>query len=162
MSNRFGMTVARRVTVTALLLLLIGAHLVDLVVDSEQWPFSNYPMYSWKETQHFIESQRLLGVRADNGQEISLQPREFTEPFDQSRLAEAFKQIDRAPDAAERWSKAMPNLFDIYERRRRAGQHSGPALRGMRAYFTRHELDPEARNLEHPEHRKLLAEIMRP
>jgi hypothetical protein len=30
----------------------------------------------------------------------------------------------------------------------------------MRIYKTRHELDPEAKNLDHPEYRKLLAETI--
>jgi hypothetical protein len=152
----------RRAWVTAGLVLFIAVHLVELARDKEHWPFFSYPMYSWLERDRAVLSHRLVGVLAENGEEVTLQERSLIQPFDQSRLADAFSLISKAPDASARWAAVVPDLFARYERRRREGVHGGRPLKGMRVYLTRHELDAWARNLERPERRDLAAEFMKP
>jgi hypothetical protein len=153
------MTRARRTVVTLLLAGLIGMHLFELARDSEHWPFCSYPMYSWLEDDDpAVEGQRLMGLRADNGEEIWLHGRQYVDPFDPSRLHEASLHITEAADAKTRWDRALGDLLRRYEERRQASLHDGPKLKGMRIYQTRHDLHPEAANLATPTRRQLLAE----
>lgn len=152
------MTPVRRVLVGLGLLGLVGLHLYELARDSEHWPFCSYPMYSRLEEEPTVESQRLVGLHAETGAEIWLHGRKYTDPFDQSRLAEAFGLIGSAGDSRERWDRALGDLLQRYEQRRLAGLHDGPKLRGMRVYHTRHALHPQAKNRAHPEFRQLRAE----
>ena len=51
-------------------------------------------------------------------------------------------------------------MLTRYEARRRAGQHDGPALRGVRLYLLRWRLvDRVPRNPDAPDERRLLLEI---
>ena len=153
------MTPLRRRVVTLLLVGLIGMHLFELARDSEHWPFCSYPMYSWLEDDDpAAQTQRLMGLHADTGEEIRLHGRQYIDPFDQSRLAEVSLHITDAPDAKSRWDLALGDLLQRYEERRQARLHGGPKLKGMRIYQTRHDLHPEAKNLATPTRRVLLAE----
>jgi hypothetical protein len=152
------MTRLRRMVVTLGLLGLVGAHIYELALDSEHWPFCSYPMYSRLEDDPTVESQRLVGLHAETGEEIWLHGRQYIDPFDRSRLAEAFELIGSGDDAQARWDRALQDLLQRYEERRLAGLHDGPKLRGMRVYHTRHALHPEAKNRAHPEYRQLRGE----
>ena len=151
------MTTGRRRFATAIVLALIGTHGFELARDTEHWPIFTYPMYSGLEQERAITSNRLVGVRED-GEEVPLQAARYLYPFDQSRLADGFHEMQRARDGRRRMTDAARDVLRRYETRRRAGLHDGPPLVRIRAYRVRHELDPQARNFARPERRQLLAE----
>jgi hypothetical protein len=153
-----GMSLQRRSLVSVGLLLLIGIHAYENLIDHEHWPFCSYPMYSWLERERSVSAHRLAGILAD-GEETPIQANEYTYPLDQARFSDALWRIEREPDAKAREQSLLEDMLQRYERRRRAGDHSGPAIVGLRLYRTKHELRPWAENLVRPEHRDLLAEV---
>lgn len=82
----------------------------------------------------------------------------YIQPFDKTRLTSALQGIARAPDSEPRLREAMRDVFTRYEAARVAGQHSGPALQGIRAYRVTWQLDPRARNRDRPDQRELVLE----
>ncbi len=76
--------------VYALLAVIMGGSFYDLIVDLEHWPFSQYPMYSDLEKSRSLTAFRLFGI-TDEGSEISLDNIRYLQPFDNSRLPEAFE-----------------------------------------------------------------------
>jgi len=153
------MSASRRRLVNVFLSFLIAGSLYDIVRDQEHWPFSQYPMFSGIWTATSFDWYRLVGVR-DDGRELILDSLEFIRPFDQSRLNFAFSRLDDGPDAARRVKAAVMNCLARYERLRRQGRNDGPPLRAMRLYLFGWTLDPEARNVDTPERRRLIAEVV--
>jgi hypothetical protein len=151
------MTAIRRVVVNALLACLVCGSLYDIVRDSEHWPFSQYPMFSgiWRATT--FRWYRLVGVREDGG-EVVLDRARYIQPFDQSRLHLAFVQLAARADAGRALQSAVANCLSRYERQRVNGVHDGPPLRAMRLYLLEWRLEPDARNVDHPDGRQLVAE----
>jgi hypothetical protein len=156
------MTPVRRIAVTVGLVALVGLHLLDLARDTEHWPICSYPMYSDLEDEPTIVSKRLAGLREDTGAEMWLHDQGYIGPFDKSRLAVVFDRILEEGGSKARWDRALGDLLQRYEQRRKAGLHDGPRLKGMRVYETKHELHPEAKNRHAPEYRQLLAEAEAP
>lgn len=150
----------RMAIVNLLLVLLIAGSIYDIVTDQEHWPFSQYPMFSgvWRATT--FRWYRLVGVRED-GREVTLDDRHYIEPFDQSRLHAAFVRLAERPDAARDLHAAVANCLERYERQRLTGRHDGPALHEMRLYQFEWRLDPDARNVDTPDARHLIAEAAR-
>ena len=137
------MTPLRRTVVTLLLVGLIGVHLFELARDSEHWPFCSYPMYSWLEDDDpAVETQRLMGLHAETGEEIWLHGRQYIDPFDQSRLAEVSLHITDAPDSKARWDRAARRSL-----RMSSSEH-----------FRERITEAYAKNLATPTRRVLLAE----
>jgi hypothetical protein len=137
----------------------IGIHAAETYRSTEHWPFCSYPMYSGVQHEaDGVTSTRVVGVLA-SGEEVRLQSAALLFPFDQARIANAFDAMQRGADPERRSQTALRGVLSTYEARRRAGHHDGPALRGMRLYWTKHRLDPDARNLAHPDERVLLAEV---
>jgi len=160
--SRFRTTGRQHLLVSFLVVALCGLHAFEFAIDGEHWPFCAYPMYSGLEHERAVTAYRLVGIRADSGAEEPLQAGALLYPFDQSRLSGAFVRMVGAPDAEARRNDAVRDLLRRYEARRLARSHVGPALKGMRLYKTRHELDPWARNVAHPERRDLLTEVTVP
>ena len=151
------MTLLRRTIVNGLLAFLVCGSLYDIARDQEHWPFSQYPMFSgiWRATT--FRWYRLVGVRDDGG-EVVLDRSRYIQPFDQSRLHLAFVQLAQRSDADTAIHAAVANCLARYERQRALGEHDGPPLRAMRLYLLEWHLDPEARNVDHPDGRQLVAE----
>lgn len=148
----------RRWIVNVFLGCLVAGSLHDIVRDQEHWPFSQYPMFSgiWRETS--FSWYRLVGVEPDGG-EMILDDSRYIRPFDQSRMHLALVRLAHGDDAERRVTAAVANALERYERQRAIGQHDGPALRAMRLYLFEWRLDPDARNVDTPDRRQLIAEV---
>ncbi|HEY1923388.1 MAG TPA: hypothetical protein VGG44_11615, partial [Tepidisphaeraceae bacterium] len=97
----------------AVILFIIGGSFLDLARDTEHWPWSCYPMYSYPESGTTFNDLRLYGVLAsDPKSELSLYTDErFTQPFDQSRMAEALAATSWLPGIDD----GMRNCLKRYE-----------------------------------------------
>lgn len=145
----------RLLLVYGLLAVILGGSLIDLIRDTEHWPFSQYPMYSGTVESRTFSSFRLFGV-TENGSEIYLHDdMRFLQPFDNSRLPQAFERVAENNQLKE----AVVDCFRRYEALRRAGRHNGPRLQAMRLYRVYWVLDPWARNIDHPDHKDLFVEV---
>ena len=157
-SPNTGISRPRLIVIYGLFTFILLGSLLDLVRDTEHWPWSCYPMYSYMETGTKFDDLRMYGVLND-GSEISLYAYErYLQPFDQSRLAEILQVVDRKPE----FSKALENCYQRYEAMRRAGKHDGPALVGMRVYHVYWTLDPYGKTIEHPDSKTRVGEYMEP
>jgi hypothetical protein len=150
----------RYLVVSAFLAFLIGGSLYDIAIDGEHWPFSQYPMFSgvWRATT--FRWYRLAGVR-DDGQEVMLDRARYIRPFDSSRLHLAFVRIAARPDKEQALHAAVADCLERYERLRQSGAHDGPPLRAMRLYLLGWQIQANARNVDHPDERLLVAQAMK-
>ncbi len=144
----------------AVMAIILGPSIVDSVRDSEHWPWSCYPMYSFMETGTKFDDYRLYGVPKDNpNTEISLFAHEqYLQPFDQSRLAEILHAVADSP----RLHDGLLNCLKRYDALRRGGHHDGPELVKLRMYHVFWTLDPHGATIEKPDRRELIAEVSLP
>ena len=133
----------------------------DIATRQEHWPFSDYPMFAAIHRATVLEWPRLFGVTAD-GSEIALVSHEYLWPLDQSRLPIGLRHIYATERNATRLHAALEDCLERYERRRIAGRHDGPALRGIRLYVVAWDIEPYARNLDQPRSRQLIGEATLP
>jgi hypothetical protein len=83
------------------------------------------------------------------------------QPFDQSRLAEAFGEM-AARSRQERgplMTRALRDLLHQYDRLRQKDVHRYPQLAGLRVYRLSWVPDPHLGNVDHPNQKTLLAEV---
>lgn len=154
------MTAARRALVYGLMATIVIGHLYDVVTGREHWPFSPSPMYSHLNRDFVLDVPRIVGVRGDGvAAEFPLRETRYLAPFDQSRLGQALNAMLQAPDGRARVATALADCLARYERRRRAGEHDGPPLSGLRLYHAHWRLDPAARNVEQPDGQDLVVEV---
>jgi hypothetical protein len=142
------------------ILFIIGGSFLDLARDTEHWPWSCYPMYSYPESGTTFSDLRLYGVIAgDPKSELPLYNDErFVQPFDQSRMAEVLAKTSWMPGIDD----GLRNCLKRYETLRRAGRHDGPALSGLRLYKVYWTLDPWGANIDKPDKKVLLHEVSLP
>lgn len=158
------MTFARRRFVARLIWGLIGAHLLAIVFKTDEWPLSNYSMYSVRQQPVF--TWRVLYGVTQEGSEIRLQDSKYWTPFSASKLSQSLAQAQRRDDKVQKQGGAAPPLlpaaiagtFENYERGRASGKHAGPELRGLRLYEVTWRIDPMLANRDQPSERRLLVE----
>ena len=155
-----GISPGRLTLIYALFAFILVGSFLDLVRDTEHWPWSCYPMYSEPEHGTTFTDVRLYGVLAsDPTQEISLYTDErYLQPFDQTRMNE----ILRSTWTNRNIDSALWNCLTRYEGMRKAGKHDGPELAGLRIYNCFWTLDPYGKTIEHPDKKVKLAEFMKP
>jgi GT2 family glycosyltransferase len=153
----------RRATLVHLLVAaLVGASAYDIRTGREHWPFSPYPMFSDVERLWTLDGLRLFGLTDEaTPREIPLLDSDVIAPFDQARLAAAFRRTANDPARQELVAAMLNDCLDRYERRRNSGRHDGPALRAIRLYDLHWTLDPNASNVDTPDRRRLVAQIDR-
>jgi hypothetical protein len=156
------MNARRRWLVVALVTVMVGGHLYDLVTDREHWPFSQYPMYSHAAEAWSMLIPRLAGVRSDGAGELPLWETRYLAPFDQARLVQALQTMLQEPDGRARVTTALTDCLARYEARRRVGEHDGPALTGLRLYHVLFTLERTAANVDRPDRRDLVLEVTMP
>jgi hypothetical protein len=139
--------------------LLLAGSMYDIVRDQEHWPFSQYPMFSTVWRAREFTWHRLYGV-TETGEEFALVDHGYITPFDQSRLPKALRQIARQGDSDRRLRQAVADCFARYHDLRNRGTHAGPPLRALRLYEVHWILDPQGRNVDRPDRRKLLSEYV--
>jgi hypothetical protein len=142
----------------AVILCILVPSLLDIALDREHWPFSNYPMYSQSETRYETGTLRLYGV-LDGTREFPLLDPAHIAPFDAARLRSALLRLRRSEDRHRLLRVALSDCLERYERGRRDGAHTGPPLSGMRLYELRWSLEDAPRNVDHPDGKELLAEV---
>jgi len=141
---------------------ITGGGLVAIATGTERWPFSRYPMYS-KIRPASYSMPVLFGVTEAPEREFPLFAKPYLYPFNTAGLRDAFVlHLRRDAARSEAPRQALLDCLRRYERRRRAGLHDGPALRGMRLYQLTWALLPGASNFERPEGKELLLEVGRP
>jgi hypothetical protein len=155
------MTTPRLVIAHLLILFVIAGSAYDIGTRQEHWPFSNYPMFSTVHQRPFLTWLRLFGVTADN-REIALLSYNDLWPLDQSRLPLGLRRMADAPDSGPRVQAAITDVILRYNKRRAAGEITGPELRAIRLYRMGWSLEPFAANLDRPSSRELLAEAAAP
>jgi hypothetical protein len=153
----------RRVTLVQFLVAaLVGASAYDIRTGQEHWPFSPYPMFSDVERLWTLDGFRLFGVTDEaSPREIPLLESDLIAPFDQARLAAAFRRTYNDPARRDLLAVMLTDCLERYERRRALGQHEGPALRAVRLYDFHWTLDPHATNVDTPDRRRLIAQVDR-
>jgi len=150
----------RRALLSLVFALLIGGSVYDIVRDEEHWPFSQYPMFSGVWHSPTFTWLRLVGVTSD-GREFPLDDNRYVAPFDQSRLAKAFRQILDTPSRAGRRDEALASFLSRYRQLAAERRHDGPPLRALRLYELEWTIDPWAANVDHPDRRRLISEVQR-
>jgi hypothetical protein len=137
---------------------LIAGSLYDIIRNEEHWPFSQYPMFNGVWRSSTFTWLRVFGVTAD-GRELPFDANRYIAPFDQSRLPKALGQLRDRPDGPERLQRALDVLLSRYDALGGEGDHAGPPLAALRLYELTYTIDPAAANVNHPDSRRLLAEV---
>jgi hypothetical protein len=154
------MSTSRRAFLSLLFAALIGGSFYDIVRDEEHWPFSQYPMFRGVWRSPTFKWPRVFGVTAD-GHEWPLQEDRYIQPFDQSRLASAFRRVLQMPDGQSRLNEALSELLVRYDQLAAERVHDGPPLAGLRLYELEWTIDAAATNVARPDRRRLLGEVVR-
>jgi hypothetical protein len=152
------MSFTRRTVVNIVLVALIAGSAYDIATDQEHWPFSQYPMFSGVWRSPTFTWLRLFGVTAD-GREFPLDNNRFIAPFDQSRLPKALRRILDGRDGEARVRTALADCLARYEELRRQKRHEGPQLAALRLYEVEWTIEPDAANVDRPDHRAFVAEV---
>ena len=148
----------RRRVVYALALILVVGHLWDNIFVTEHWPFSRYQMYSYMPKIERLRKIRLYGVTSER-EEIELIADIHFAPFTMARFDAAMKTLLKPPVDPAVTSEALSSFAAFYERGRIEGRHDDPPLHALRVYKVRWDLEPQARNVGHPDKRVLLLEF---
>jgi hypothetical protein len=150
----------RVLVVYGLMVFILGGSVLDAVRDTEHWPWSSYPMYSFMETGTTFDDYRLYGVPKENpNTEISLFTDErYLQPFDPSRMAEVLEIVNGEPGL----HGGLANCLTRYEALRRGGRHEGPELVKLRMYHVFWTLDPRGATIEKPDRKELIDEVTLP
>jgi glycosyltransferase involved in cell wall biosynthesis len=148
----------------AIVLLLMAVMVVgsiwDIVFDREDWPLSQYPMFSTVDLRPALQVIRVVGVTRETvPREIPLLDDRSIGPLDQCRLSTALARVFNNPSRRSLGPAMLRGVLDLYEARRAGGENEGPPLDAVRAYDMTWRLDADARNVDRPEVRRLLAEV---
>jgi len=153
---RSRMTRGQLIVANCVVFALVGTQAVDIGLQREDWPFSNYPMYTGEQTDQ-LRWIRLYGV-AQAG-EFPLTPERQLRPFDSVRVHYSLGQLLTQADHGTSTRRALQNLHELYERGRRAGEHTGPPIQALRLYRVSWRIEPGLTNRSAPEERELLYEL---
>jgi glycosyltransferase involved in cell wall biosynthesis len=152
----------RYVMVMLLMAVILGGSAFDIVEDREDWPLSQYPMFSTVDAAPVLRSIRLMGVtREAPVREIALLDGDLIAPLDQCRLSTGLARTFGNRSRRALAPAMMHGVLERYELRRMNGEHGGPPLKDVRAYAMTWTLDPDARNADRPDEKRLLAEVER-
>jgi len=154
-AGKVAMSKPRLLVVYALGAVIFGGALFDLVRDTENWPFSPYPMFS-EIPPKTLSMLRLYGVvQRSPLVEIQLDNNLYLQPFDTSRVADALNHARQE----NRLDEGVIDCLTRYEALRRAGRHHGPPLVAMRIYLVTWTPTPSASNIDRPDRKELWTEV---
>ncbi len=152
----------REFFVYALIFMIAGGSLFDIVADKEHWPFSPYPMFSFVRRDYSLNKLQLYCVtESEPPLEMPLDA-QYIQPFNTSRLSAALEGMLKSASPNQHLNEVLQDILVRYEVLHCLGRHNGPPLRGIRLYRLYWHLNPWARNVERPDRRKLILEIMGP
>ena len=150
----------RRRAVTLGLVAFLLASAFDTVTGTEHWPFSPYAMYARIKEDYRSRKFYLYGVTPD-GREVAMDSRDDLAPFDRVGLHTLLLRL--GGDAGDRDARAVrtvvQDVADRHERRRLAGG-GGEAFGSVRLYRLVWDMDPTLSNLDVPEERDLVLEVV--
>jgi hypothetical protein len=156
---RLPLSPARYALVMLLMAGVLGGSLFDIVYDREDWPLSQYPMFSTVDASPVLRSIRLMGVTNEAApREIALLDNRLIGPLDQCRLSTALARTFGNASRVALGPAMLRGVLERYEARRIRGEHDGPPLQAVRAYDMTWRLDPQANNVDRPDEQRLLAE----
>jgi len=142
--------------------IIFTGSMYDIIKDRDHWPFSAYPMFSVIPKREPIRLLRLFGVTEGlDAHEVALVAPEYLSPFDDIRL-QAQLALLTPPDRRPQLDEALRDCLARYQKRLREHRHDGPSLRGIRLYQMEWDFEPYATNLEQPNKRELVAEVLTP
>jgi hypothetical protein len=124
-ANRADMSRRRKALVSVITLAFVIAAGVQIVENRDDWPFSNFHMYSRIQSNRHATTVA-LGVGPDG--EFFLETT-MTAPITGSRLQAALSALARR---SKKGSRALEVIHSIYERGRALGRHTGPRLIALR------------------------------
>ena len=163
------MTRRRCLLIHAALILLIVGHFYDIVLDTEHWPFSQYPMFRTAQFERSLTRMELYGVtRESPHQEFPL--RQVSGDFDEATADAATRKISsisrskdiKSEERQQMLDGALLDALSKYENGRLAGKHDGPPLQGIRLYEATWQLDDPAKSIvDPPDQQKLIHEVAR-
>ena len=141
---------------------IVGAltlgHLMEIARQTEHWPFSNYPMWARVTRDWNVRVADPVGVTAANPSvEVKLTAPEYFAP-----MPVYYQRLNLERAARRKRDDMLRDYLARYERRREAGEHAGPPLRGIRVYENAWLMDRNASNVQTPERRTLLYEYQAP
>lgn len=136
--------------------LLVLPHLMEIVRQTEHWPYSNYPMWS-RVSREWHERQIVpMGVHADDPEtEVRLTDPAYFAPMPVYYQRLNFSKAAGRPKVRD---GVLADYLTTYERRRAAGLHRGPPLAGVRLYEHYWTMDRHASNAKTPDRRTLVYE----
>ena len=139
---------------------MVGGSIADIVFDREDWPLSQYPMFSTVDLRPTLQAIRVVGVTRETApREIPLMDDRAIGPFDQCRLSTALARTFNNPSRQPLGPAMLRGVLDLYEARRESGENEGPPLDAVRAYDMTWTLGADVRNVDRPEVRRLIAEV---
>jgi hypothetical protein len=146
----------RRLLVYAVIAVILVGHAYDIVRQQEHWPFSNYPMWARLSKDWHVQAVVPVGVTDDPARpEVELSDPAYFAPMPLHFQRLTFTSL-RRPSA--RRDKVLDDYLRRYEQLRRADQHSGPALVGVRLYERYWDMNTRANNAATPDRTTLLYE----
>jgi hypothetical protein len=152
------MSTRRRTFLNLIFAAFIGGSFYDIIRNEEHWPFSQYPMFNGVWRSPTFTWLRLFGVTHE-GQEFPFDGNRYIKPFDQSRLPKALGQLLATPDGSTTLQRALELLLTRYDALAGEGEHGNPPLTALRLYELTYTIDPAAINVNHPDSRRLIAEV---
>ncbi len=163
--SRVGLEKWREFLVYAVIFIIIGGSVFDIITQREHWPFSPYSMFSTVRREYSLTRLRLFGLTdIDSSRELPLNEPRYIQPLGDKHIQRVMS-IKKKPDNVSYESyveEALRHILTRYEALRIAGEHDGPELRGIRLYRYQWKLDPWIRNVERPDRGELILEIREP
>ena len=163
--SEVGLGKRREFLVYAVIFIIIGGSLFDVITQREHWPFSPYSMFSSVRREYSLSWLKLFGLTdIDSSREIPLTNPQYIQPLDDINIQMAMS-MKKKPDNVSYESyveEALRHILTRYEVLRIAGDHDGPELRGIRLYRYQWKLDPLTHGVERPDLRELILEVREP
>ena len=160
---KVGLERRREFLVYTVIFVIAGGSLFDVITDKEHWPFSPYPMFSRVLRDYTITRPELVGfTEGEPSQEISITRSPLISPLNIPHLSAAVKRAIKDRTVKQGLEAELDNILERYETARQTGDHDEPPLQGIRLYNYYWELDPLARNLDQPDRRELILEVIDP
>src|SRR5262245_47885583 len=131
----------RVVLVIAVVFVLIFAHFWDIITQTEQWPFSYYPMYARLEKKQSVTVISLFAVIKRDGKRQVVRVTDAPDlpqiaALNEGRLRVILLSAWNSNDGnnTEAAKKVLGDYIRLYESRRMSGELDGPQMLEARLY----------------------------